>query len=150
MMAVPIQKPPYEVKAVAPKVLPTAISLRAKCKHLFTKVYSSIDLYVPHAGKELDKTTIGESSTNNDTWRSDTTSAQVDERKNKGSKGESAQTERSWVGKLAVGDGLVGTWLKFTTKGWQTNGAIAVGVDVSQGVSTIVIWLALLCSDCSM
>lgn len=97
--------------------------------------------HFPHAGKKLDKTTVGESSTDDERRLGDTTSAQVDERENKSGKGESAQTERSRVGELAVVDGPVETGLELTTKGWKTDGV--AGVDVSQWVSTVVVWLAL-------
>lgn len=75
---------------------------------------------------------------------------QVDERENERGESKGTQTERSWVCEFAIGDGLVGTRLEFTTKGRKTDRVASV--DVGQRVATIVIWLALfgMTSRCSV
>lgn len=77
MMAVPIQKPPYDDSAVAPKVLPTAISLRKVSFRKENCVCIAI-FYAPHACQQLDETTIRECSADHNVWLSETTSTQVD------------------------------------------------------------------------
>lgn len=86
-------------------------------------------LDIPHASKQLNKTTITKSETNDDIRRSDVTSTHVDTSKHKGSQGESAQTKGRGITKLAVGHGPVQTRLEFTTKGRKTS---LVGVDLSK------------------
>ena len=98
--------------------------------------------HLPHTGEKLDKTTVGESGTNDERWGGDTASSQVDEGEDEGGQGESGETKRSWVGKLAVGGRLVETWLEFTTKGRKTDRVASV--DVGERVSTVVVWLPLL------
>ena len=61
------QKPPYEDKAVAPKVLPTAISLRKVSTQLFQDSELGSD-YLPHAGKQLDKATISIGNGDDQAW----------------------------------------------------------------------------------
>jgi hypothetical protein len=75
MIAVPIQKPPYEERAVAPKVLPRATSLLfvrfIRCRTLL------YNLDLPHACEKLYETAVRESSANNDVGLGETASTQV-------------------------------------------------------------------------
>jgi hypothetical protein len=76
MIAVPIQKPPYDERAVAPKVLPVAISLRIMSVLRF--VSGALPrLNLPHASEKLNETTVSESSTNNNVGLGETAGAQV-------------------------------------------------------------------------
>jgi hypothetical protein len=76
MIAVPIQKPPYDERAVAPKVLPVAISLRITSVLRF--VSGALPRQnLPHASEKLDETAVSESSTNNDVGLGEAASAQV-------------------------------------------------------------------------
>lgn len=101
---------------------------------------------VPHAGKELDETTITESDCNDNVWLGDTSGLEVDEREDEGCQRESGETERSWVGELALGGWLVKTWLELTTEGWEASRLSGVGV--SQWVSAIVVCLVVAVSKC--
>jgi hypothetical protein len=76
MIAVPIQKPPYDERAVAPKVLPVAISLRIMSVLRFASG-ALPRLNLPHASEKLDETTVSESSTNNNVGLGETAGAQV-------------------------------------------------------------------------
>ena len=77
MIAVPIQKPPYEERAVAPKVFPVAISLWTWLEfHSASSEDPEVD--IPHASKKLHETAIRESSSNDDVGLSETASSQVD------------------------------------------------------------------------
>ena len=58
MIAYEIQKPPYDDRAVAPKVLPTAISLDVVT---FVSFKRSERVNLPHAGKQLDEASISKS-----------------------------------------------------------------------------------------
>lgn len=89
-------------------------------------------MYVPHAGKELNKTTIGESNTNDNVGDVQATGVKVDAGQDEGSKGESAETQRSRVGELAFLDRAIETGLEFTTEGRQPG--LGSGVDTSHRV----------------
>ena len=89
-------------------------------------------MYVPHAGEELNKTTIGESNTDDNVGDVQVTGVKVDAREDEGSEGESAETQRSRVGELAFLDWAVETGLEFTTEGRQPG--LSSGVDTSHGV----------------
>lgn len=89
-------------------------------------------MYLPHAGKKLNKTTIGESRANDNVGDSQVTSLEVDAGENEGSKGESAETQGRWVGELAFLDWAIETGLKFTTEGRQPG--LSSGVDASHWV----------------
>ena len=54
-----IQKPPYEERAVAPKVFPTAISLFSRINMEINR--RGTESYVPHASEQLNETSISES-----------------------------------------------------------------------------------------
>lgn len=138
MMPKAIQKPPYEESAVAPKVFPTAISLR-ECSislyHIKQIVMSlgpekSNTFNVPHAGEELHQTPIAESQSNNNVRHRDTPCPHIDESKNERRQGETAETQGCRIGNLPVLDLLVGTRLELTTEGGQT---ILHGGDMSEG-----------------
>jgi hypothetical protein len=98
---------------------------------------------IPHASKKLNQTTIGKGSSDDNVGLGKTTSAEVDQGKNKGSQGKGTETKRSGVGKLAVGDGLVETRLEFTTKGRKADRLASVDVRKRIGVF-VVVCLALL------
>ena len=98
-------------------------------------------VYLPHAGKKLDKTAISECSSDNQVGLCETTGTQVDTREQEGGQRESAETKRSWVGELA-GWRLVKTRLEVTTEGGKTNRVASV--DVSERVAAVVVGLALL------
>ena len=135
-----IQNPPYEERAVAPKVFPTAISLfRVRIYLRKSRDPSNGDL--PHASKQLNKTTISESQSNNNIGFGDATCATIDKRQNEGGKGKSAESERSWVGKLPVRVSPIKTWLEFTSESWQSSRVSSVGV--CERVSAIVVALAM-------
>jgi hypothetical protein len=73
-----IQKPPYEERAVAPKVFPTAISL-------FSRINMEInrwgtESYVPHASEQLNETSISESQCCDDIWLCDIPVLNVNQR----------------------------------------------------------------------
>ena len=131
MIAKEIQKPPYEDRAVAPKVFPMAISLRHTLAFDRAVFGNSTELAtnLPHTSQQLDETTVTESESDDNVGRGDTASVHVDGAQNEGGEGESAQAERSRVGELAFLDGLVQTGLELTTEGTE---ASLTGIDVSQ------------------
>jgi hypothetical protein len=94
------------------------------------------DHHIPHASKKLDETTVAESRRNDNVWLGDAACADVDEREDKGGEGESAETERSWVGKLATCGWLVETGLELSSEGWEP-GRLP-GVHMGQWVSSVV------------
>lgn len=73
-------------------------------------------LYVPHAGQQLDQTTIAESQRNDDVGHPDVSRAQVDQAEHEGGQGEGAQPERCRVGEFAAFDRSVETRLELTTE----------------------------------
>ena len=75
MIAKEIQKPPYEDRAVAPNVLPTAISL-ININYLLQSM--RVDRYIPHTSEKLDKTSITVSNGNDKARRSDAACLNVD------------------------------------------------------------------------
>lgn len=77
MIANEIQNPPYDERAVAPKVLPTAISLLGMSVRSSS---SSLTWNSPHASKELHQTTIGKRGANDNAWLSDAPGMPVDQR----------------------------------------------------------------------
>lgn len=85
--------------------------------------------YIPHAGKQLNQTTIRECSTDDDAGLGDILGVHVDRTQDESGEGESTQAQRSRVTELAALDGLIQTRLELTTKGRQTS---LVGVDLSQ------------------
>lgn len=92
---------------------------------------------IPHAGKKLAKTTVSKGRTNDNAWRGEASGTKVDERQQESRQGETAETERSWVGELALLVDLVETWLELTTKGSETRRV--AGVDVGERVASIVV-----------
>ena len=109
-----IQKPPYEDRAVAPKVFPTAISLVCIS---FSVVSGQFFMNAPHASKQLDKTAVAVSRRNDNVGHGNTASLKVDEGQEERGQGESAETKWRGVGELAVADISEQTRLEFTTKG---------------------------------
>lgn len=72
---------------------------------------------IPHASKQLDKTTIAQGKGDDDVGSRDATGVHVDTGQDKGSQGESRETQRRRVGELAVLVGPPRTGLEGTTKG---------------------------------
>jgi hypothetical protein len=114
MMANESQKPPYDDSAVAPKVFPTAISLQATVSVPFI---GSIGCYIPHAGQQLDQTTIAKGQPDDDAGIGDVARAHVDAAEHERGQGETAQAERRRVTELALADRPVQTRLELTTEG---------------------------------
>ena len=100
-----------------------------------------IELNLPHAGKQLNETTIAERGANHDIGRSSAACAQVDEREQESGQGESAETERRWVGNLLVLDLFVNTRLEATTEGGQGGGLVGFGT--SERIATIIVRFTL-------
>lgn len=126
---------------MAPKVLPTAISLLKPNQHPHLEYSTLFRHHLPHTSKELDKTTVCESCSNDDVWSGHTSGTQVDQGQDEGGQSESTETKRSWVGELAVCSASVCSRLELTTEGWQEYGLI--GVHVSQWISAVIICSAL-------
>ncbi len=123
-MANDSQNPPYDDRAVAPNVLPTAISLIRWGNFSIGENQRAGQgaVNIPHASKKLYKTTISECKCDDNIRHSDIESAEVDQAQNESSQCESAQTERSWIGEFTVLDSLVQTRLEFTSEGWEAGG----------------------------
>lgn len=85
---------------------------------------------LPHAGKQLNKTTIAESETNDHVGLGNVSSSHVDGAQDKGGEGESGQTKRGRIGKPARFDGFVETWLELSSEGRQTS---LSRIDLGQG-----------------
>jgi hypothetical protein len=98
--------------------------------------------YLPHASEKLDETTIAECKSNDNVGRADSLGVHIDQREHKCGQGESRETERSWVGELAV-RGPVETGLEFTTEGSKAE-IWVVGCNVCKRVAAVVIWCPLL------
>src|SRR4051812_9868918 len=75
--------------------------------------------YIPHAGKQLNKTTISKSKTDNNVRRANIPGTDVDSTQHESSQGESAEAQRRRVTELATLNGLVQTGLELSTKGWE-------------------------------
>lgn len=71
---------------------------------------------VPHAGEELDETSVSEGEGDGDVGRSDAASVEVDARKDEGREGESRKTQWRWVGELSVLVGLPQSGLERATE----------------------------------
>lgn len=82
---------------------------------------------LPHAGKQLDKAAVAESERNGDVGCRNISCVHVYTRQDKGSQGESTETQRCRVGKLAVLIRLPGTGLESTTEG----SGVALGFPVA-------------------
>ena len=128
------QKPPYDERAVAPKVLPTAISLYS------THISSASPPHIPslrwrenlpHARKQLNQPPIPKRQPNHNIRCRQTTSPHIDQRQHERRQRESTQSQRSRIGKLALRDALVGTRLELSAKGRQATRL--AGVDVREG-----------------
>lgn len=85
----------------------------------------------------MNETTITKGQGDDEVGGSNAANLEVDQGEDEGGEGESGQTQRSWVGELAVGDGLVETGLELTTEGGQTRRLVGVGVE--EGVSAIIV-----------
>jgi hypothetical protein len=132
MIAKESQKPPYEDSAVAPKVLPTAISLAQVSLPVPCRWWAS---NVPHASKQLDKTSVPISERDDEVGVCNVVGADIDQRKHESSQGESRETQRRGIGELAARwsdaaldehchkyncDLRIETGLEFTAKGRET------------------------------
>ena len=78
-------------------------------------------LNLPHASAQLNQTTISKRRANNDTGLRDIQDLHLNTSQDKGSQGETAKTQRTWVGELAVLDRLPETRLELTTESWETS-----------------------------
>ena len=76
-------------------------------------------MYLPHAGQQLDETTITISGGDNDVGRRDVTGFHVDGTQDECGEGESTQAQRSRIAELARVDRLVQTGLELTTEGTE-------------------------------
>ena len=85
MMAVLIQKPPNDDRAVAEKVFPRASSLH--CVSVDRRVKKGWDS--PHARQELNKTSVAKSWSNDDAKDADVSSSKVYQAEKKGRQSES-------------------------------------------------------------
>lgn len=73
--------------------------------------------YSPHACQQLHQSTIAKSDAHHQTGLGQATCAHIDQTQHEGCQGESAQSQGSRIGNLAVLDLLVHTRLEFTSKG---------------------------------
>lgn len=78
---------------------------------------SVTDSHFPHAGKQLNETTITESQSDDNVGSGDVASTHVDTAQHERGEGESTQTQRSRVGKLALLNRLVQTGLELSSEG---------------------------------
>ncbi len=124
---------------MAPKVLPTAISLFVqRCQQprslhsWLTRCLRKQRSDVPHASKQLHQPSIAKGESDHQTRRSQASRPHVDQAQHKGRQSESAQTEWCRVGYVTVLDLLVETRLELSSEGGQTVAA-AAGVDVGEG-----------------
>lgn len=90
----------------------------------------------------MNESTISKSESNDEVGRGNATGLEVDQGEHEGGEGESRQAQRSRVGELALGDGLVETGLEFTTEGGKT--CRLAGVGVEEGVSAKVVGADLI------
>ena len=144
MMAKDNQKPPNDERAVAPKVLPAAISLNISPARIISFMWLCTTVWVgegegegeggeeeeeegeeeiqhsPHAGKQLHQSTVAKSNSDHNVGLGETPCAHVDQSQNKGGQGEGGEPQGSGIGKFSVGDLFVETGLEFSSKGWQT------------------------------
>lgn len=90
---------------------------------------------IPHAGQQLNETTICKGQADNNVRLRDAAGVDVDERQHKGGQGEGAQAEGRWVGKLAVGGGPVETRLELSSKGAKSSRL--AGVEVGERVPSV-------------
>jgi hypothetical protein len=101
--------------------------------------------YIPHASKQLNKTTVSESHRNDDIGFLDTPYTDVNERQDESRQGESAQSKGSGVGELALCSWFVKTRLKLTTECWES--CRFTSVQVCEWVASIVVTSALFGSE---
>lgn len=82
-------------------------------------MFSECEVNVPHARKELDKSTVREGDGADHVRGGDTLGVQVDKTEDEGGGRESAQSQGSRVGELAVLNRAIQTGLELTTEGWK-------------------------------
>lgn len=126
------QNPPYEESAVAPKVFPTAISLRNNRQRCCSKCWLRIRRMknIPHASKQLHQASVSKGQTDHQIGRTQPPRPHVDQAQDEGGQGESAQAQRRRIGNATVFDLLVETGLEFSSKGRQalfTTGSVDMG-----------------------
>lgn len=138
-MAKESQKPPYEERAVAPKVFPTAISLH-KVVSPCSRKHKSPESDIPHASKQLDETTVTKGESDDNVRRSNAVGTQVDERQDESGKGKGTKTQGGRVGELSLLGALVETGLEFTTKGRKPDRVGSVGA--RERVAAVVVGLS--------
>jgi hypothetical protein len=93
---------------------------------------------LPHAGQQLDKTSIAKSERKDDLGEGHAIDTDVNERQDESRQGESRQTKGRRVGELAVGGRSVQTRLEFTTEGRESRRVASV--HVREWVSSIIVW----------
>lgn len=111
-----IQKPPYDESAVAPKVLPAAISLNHQYQHQYlylSTIQSMAD--IPHPGTQLHQAPICICHTHDHIRLRDIPRPHVDTPQHKGSQREASQSQRRGITKRLFldGTGPVQTRLEF-------------------------------------
>src|SRR4029077_5712519 len=116
MMANAIQKPPYEDKAVAPKVFPTAISLGTTLS-VQPDRRLVIPSDIPHPGKELNQAAIAKRGTDHNASVTDSSCSHVDATQDKCGQSKRAEPQGSWVGELALRNRTIETRLELSSKG---------------------------------
>lgn len=97
------------------------------------------DGHLPHSGEQLDESSVGVGKSDNDGGDGNIMSLSVDQGKNEGGEGESAETERSRVGEFAEAL-LVGSGLESSSESGHHNGLLAVkGGSIEGGGGSIVV-----------
>lgn len=118
VMATAIQKPPYDDSAVAPNVLPMAISLPERVRLPVERGVMSV--YLPHAGKKLNQAAISKRRANDYIRLGNVPSAHVDTAQDEGGQAEAAEAQGSRVCKLSMLRGRIQTRLHLTTESRDT------------------------------
>ena len=141
MTAKDSQKPPYDERAVAPKVLPTAISLHHKTYQLPTSPRTTFISFlvpligihagnVPHARKQLNQTSIPKRQPDDDIRLRQSPCPNIDKTEHERRQRKSAQAQRRRVRKLSLRNALICTRLELSSKGGETSRL--AGVDVRE------------------
>lgn len=133
-----IQKPPYEDRAVAPKV---SFSISMWLIH-WSGAGGRFDLtsnsHLPHAGQQLDETTVGVSQTDHNGGGRDAAGSGIDQTQDKGGESEGAETQGSRIGELSEA-GLVGRTLEGTARGGEHGGLLSIDGGTVGGTAAVLI-----------
>lgn len=135
---------------MAPKVLPTAISLQ-ECQIPFRVFAAPKTRHVPHASKQLHQSTVSEGNTDNQVGRAQASSAHVDQAQHESGESESGKAQRCRIGEPTFLDALVETGLELSSESWETlSSAASVGVgeravtEVGGGFGRLVLFVGHL------